>query len=47
MPLRALVASFAVPAFRVIWLGTFLYYLSIFSGMIARGAFAVCTMTTT
>lgn len=33
-------ASFAVPAFRVIWLGTFLYYLSIFSGMIARGALA-------
>ncbi|MEM7093841.1 MAG: MFS transporter [Actinomycetota bacterium] len=33
-------ASFAIPAFRVIWLGTFLYYLSIFSGMIARGALA-------
>lgn len=33
-------ASFAVPAFRVIWLGTFFYYLAIFSGMIARGALA-------
>ncbi|MEM7275732.1 MAG: MFS transporter [Actinomycetota bacterium] len=33
-------ASFAVPAFRIIWLGTFLYYLSIFTGIIARGALA-------
>ena len=33
-------ASFAVPAFRIIWLGTFFYYLAIFSGMIARGALA-------
>lgn len=33
-------ASFQQPAFRVIWLGTFLYYLAIFSGMIARGALA-------
>lgn len=33
-------ASFAIPAFRVIWIGTFLYYLSIFSGIVARGALA-------
>ena len=33
-------ASFAVPAFRIIWFGTFLYYLSIFSGIVARGALA-------
>jgi len=33
-------ASFAVPAFRVIWVGTFLYYLSIFTGLVARGALA-------
>ncbi|MEM7340232.1 MAG: MFS transporter [Actinomycetota bacterium] len=33
-------ASFAIPAFRIIWAGTFLYYLAIFSGMIARGALA-------
>lgn len=33
-------ASFAIPAFRIIWFGTFLYYLSIFSGIVARGALA-------
>jgi len=33
-------ASFQVPAFRVIWLGTFFYYLAIFSSIIARGALA-------
>ncbi|MGI9595572.1 MAG: MFS transporter [Acidimicrobiales bacterium] len=33
-------ASFAVVPFRIIWLGTFLYYLSIFTGIIARGALA-------
>lgn len=33
-------ASFGIPAFRVIWFGTFLYYLSIFTGIIARGALA-------
>ena len=33
-------ASFAVPAFRIIWAGTFLYYLAIFSGIVARGALA-------
>lgn len=33
-------ASFSVPAFRIIWAGTFLYYLSIFTGLIARGALA-------
>lgn len=33
-------ASFAVLPFRIIWIGTFLYYLSIFTGIIARGALA-------
>jgi MFS family permease len=33
-------ASFSIPAFRIIWFGTFLYYLSIFSGIVARGALA-------
>lgn len=33
-------ASFQVPAFRIIWAGTFLYYLAIFSGIVARGALA-------
>lgn len=33
-------ASFAVVQFRIIWFGTFLYYLAIFSGIIARGALA-------
>lgn len=33
-------ASFEVVAFRIIWIGTFLYYLSIFTGIIARGALA-------
>lgn len=33
-------ASFEVAAFRIIWAGTFLYYLSIFTGIIARGALA-------
>ncbi|HAY69409.1 MAG TPA: hypothetical protein DCY82_14180, partial [Acidimicrobiaceae bacterium] len=33
-------ASFGIPAFRIIWFGTFLYYLSIFSGIVARGALA-------
>lgn len=33
-------ASFEVVPFRIIWLGTFLYYLSIFTGIIARGALA-------
>lgn len=33
-------ASFRIPAFRIIWFGTFLYYLSIFSGIVARGALA-------
>lgn len=33
-------ASFKIPAFRIIWFGTFLYYLSIFSGIVARGALA-------
>ena len=33
-------ASFQIPAFRIIWFGTFLYYLSIFSGIVARGALA-------
>jgi len=33
-------ASFAVRPFRIIWFGTFLYYLAIFSGIIARGALA-------
>lgn len=33
-------ASFAIVPFRVIWAGTFLYYLSIFTGIIARGALA-------
>ena len=33
-------ASFSIPAFRVIWVGTFLYYLAIFSGIVARGALA-------
>lgn len=33
-------ASFAVAPFRIIWIGTFLYYLSIFTGIIARGALA-------
>ncbi len=33
-------ASFAVVPFRIIWAGTFLYYLSIFTGIIARGALA-------
>ncbi len=33
-------ASFAVLPFRIIWFGTFLYYLSIFTGIIARGALA-------
>ncbi|MCP4226289.1 MAG: MFS transporter, partial [Actinomycetia bacterium] len=33
-------ASFAVVPFRIIWLGTFFYYLTIFSGIIARGALA-------
>ena len=33
-------ASFEIPAFRIIWFGTFLYYLSIFSGIVARGALA-------
>ena len=33
-------ASFAVPAFRIIWIGTFLYYLSIFTSLVARGALA-------
>ncbi len=29
-----------MPAFRIIWAGTFLYYLAIFSGIVARGALA-------
>ncbi len=33
-------ASFKIPAFRIIWAGTFLYYLAIFSGIVARGALA-------
>ena len=33
-------ASFAVAPFRIIWLGSFFYYLAIFSGIIARGALA-------
>lgn len=33
-------ASFAIKPFRIIWFGTFLYYLAIFSGIIARGALA-------
>ncbi len=33
-------ASFAVRPFRIIWIGTFLYYMSIFTGIIARGALA-------
>lgn len=33
-------ASFHVPAFRIIWFGTFLYYMSIFTGLVARGALA-------
>lgn len=33
-------ASFAIVPFRVIWFGSFLYYLSIFTGIIARGALA-------
>ena len=33
-------ASFGVPAFRIIWFGTFLYYLSIFTSLVARGALA-------
>ncbi|MEM7325662.1 MAG: MFS transporter, partial [Actinomycetota bacterium] len=33
-------ASFGIPAFRIIWFGTFVYYLSIFTGLIARGALA-------
>ncbi len=33
-------ASFAIRPFRIIWTGTFLYYLSIFTGIIARGALA-------
>ena len=33
-------ASFAIAPFRIIWIGTFLYYLSIFMGIIARGALA-------
>lgn len=33
-------ASFSIPAFRIIWAGTFLYYLAIFSGIVARGALA-------
>lgn len=33
-------ASFGIPAFRVIWFGTLLYYLAIFSGIVARGALA-------
>lgn len=33
-------ASFSVPAFRIIWVGTFLYYLSIFTSLVARGALA-------
>jgi MFS family permease len=33
-------ASFKIPAFRIIWLGTYLYYLAIFSGIVARGALA-------
>jgi MFS family permease len=33
-------ASFAVVPFRIIWLGSFFYYLAIFSGIIARGALA-------
>lgn len=33
-------ASFAIPAFRIIWSATFLYYLAIFSGIVARGALA-------
>ena len=33
-------ASFSIPAFRIIWFGTFLYYLAIFSGIVARGALA-------
>ncbi len=33
-------ASFGVVPFRIIWIGTFLYYLSIFTGIIARGALA-------
>lgn len=30
----------AIPAFRIIWAGAFLYYLAIFSGIVARGALA-------
>jgi MFS family permease len=33
-------ASLAIGPFRTIWAGTFLYYLSIFTGIIARGALA-------
>ncbi|MEL7158671.1 MAG: MFS transporter, partial [Actinomycetota bacterium] len=33
-------ASFSVVPFRIIWTGTFLYYLAIFSSIIARGALA-------
>ncbi len=33
-------ASFSILPFRIIWIGTFLYYLSIFTGIIARGALA-------
>ena len=33
-------ASFSIPAFRIIWFGTYLYYLAIFSGIVARGALA-------
>lgn len=33
-------ASFAIPTFRIIWIGTFLYYLSIFTSLVARGALA-------
>lgn len=35
-----MMASFQVPAFRIIWAGTFFYYLAIFSSIIARGALA-------
>ncbi|MEM8924957.1 MAG: MFS transporter [Actinomycetota bacterium] len=33
-------ASFAIGQFRIIWVGTFLYYLAIFSSIVARGALA-------
>lgn len=37
---HSMFASFAIRPFRTIWAGTFIYYLSIFTGIIARGALA-------